>query len=224
MSELTQTLLAAFGTSAGAVLALAFLARSLVGHRLGKDLENHKLELARDIEAHKAELKAAADRELASHKAELDRQNDEVRSRLRVDEARLQALEGKADVVFSRNHARRCELVEDIYAKLVEFVYSANLIEAQHRAPTPENLKEVLNLGGVAREAALKASVYLPRSTSADISDFITATVEAAALLQTDDPPTEAEAEARHREMQRFLDLFRSIVEPFAPSQVLAAD
>ena len=182
MSDLMQTLLTAFGTSVGAIASLGFLAWLLVTHRLAKDLEDHKQALGRDLEQHKAELKKAADLELANAKADLDKRGEELKSRLRQDETRLQALEGKADLVFGRLHQRRLELVEDLFRKLVLAHSSATHCVSPFQGPEPskERYENLASAEQEAREALYVGRLFLPDDLFQQGDDFLSVLREAA--------------------------------------------
>src|SRR5262245_27257295 len=97
--------LVGIGSAAG-----TFLAKALLKHSLDRDLANPKSQLDKDLELHKSELKRLNDTQIEQFKSSLQRV----------------AIERQ--IVFSKLHEHRAEVIAKCYSMLWDLAYSAQRI------------------------------------------------------------------------------------------------
>ncbi|MES9692000.1 hypothetical protein ABWK39_10880 [Bacillus toyonensis] len=94
--------LGAFGLgTAGISTVIVYLSKQVFLHKMKNLEENHKNELNKELKKIEAEFKMLTDRQIEDHKAELKKIND------------------KYHITFSKLHADRAVLIQDLYSKLV---------------------------------------------------------------------------------------------------------
>ncbi|MGH0601710.1 hypothetical protein [Bacillus mycoides] len=94
--------LGAFGLgTAGISTVIVYLSKQVFLHKMKNLEENHKNELNKELKKIEAEFKVLTDRQIEDHKAELKKIND------------------KYHITFSKLHADRAVIIQDLYSKLV---------------------------------------------------------------------------------------------------------
>lgn len=143
-----ETILLALGGNAVLLAALAWLARSLLGQVLAKDMERFKSELT-------AASTAASDR--LKHE--------------------LQLLAQEHQIVVSRLHEKRAQVVAEVYGLLVESHWAAqdlaSLMEWAGEPPKREKYSAAMNKAAEFYRHFDKHRIYLPAALCGQLEEFL---------------------------------------------------
>lgn len=143
-----EAILVAFGGNAVLLAVLGVLARSLLSQLLAKDLKQFETKLSQASAVAAEELKH-----------------------------RLSLVAHEHNVKFSRLHEKQAHVLEDIYAKLLDFE-DASAVMTLANNDTPENLLEfsLRKAEDAGRELAQyirKHEIYLPTELSIQLQDLL---------------------------------------------------
>ncbi len=149
--------LATSGTTAILLTVAGYLGRSQLKHWFSKDLERERNELATRLERTRTELAG----ELEGAKAKLAAQLEGVK-------ADLQKVNSEHAVRFTSLHAKRAEVVAELYALLVEGLWAAEdflaVLEYAGEPPKSEKMKTALDALVRAYRYFDKHRVFLPEN------------------------------------------------------------
>lgn len=146
--ELWQALLLGFGGNAVLLVVLGWLARSLGSQILAKDLEKFK---------HSLSAASAEASERLKHELQLVAHEHQVR--------------------FSKLHERRAEVIESLYALLVEAQWAgqsfASAAEFAGEPSKPEKYTKAMNALAEFFRAFDKTRIFLPEHVCQQLDDFL---------------------------------------------------
>lgn len=143
-----ETILVAFGGNAVLLMVLAWLARSLMGQALAKDLESFKTNLSAESSASTARL---------THDLQLVAQEHQI--------------------LASKLHEKRAQVVADVYGLLVEAQWAcqdfASVMEFSGEPPKTEKYVTAMNKAAEFYRYFDKNRIYLPHDLCSKLEEFM---------------------------------------------------
>lgn len=143
-----EAIVIAFGGSVALISVLAYLARSLLSQLLAKDLKRFEMQLSQTSIAAADELK---------HRLSLVAHEHHIR--------------------FSRLHERQAQVLEEIYAKLLDFEDASAVLELANNNTSEHQLEFFLrraeDSGREIAQYIRRHEIYLPQETSAKLQSLL---------------------------------------------------
>jgi len=181
------------GSATILVAAVAWITRSVINHFL-----------SRDVEAYKARVKADLDVSLVQFRSEL-----EIRAQ-------------EHNIVFSKMHERRAQVITDLYERLVEAIWAASsfvsIFGFQGEPSKEEQYKAAMEKMGVFYRFFDKARIYLKQDLCKRIDDLFeklrTPVIEYSTYIQF--PPQFSEGE--REKMDTWVKAWKKVSQDDVPA------
>ena len=161
-----QTVLTAIGGMGGLYVLLKFLVKSIVNHRLTKDLDDHRATLTRSSDDHRATLTRNSD----DHRATLQSDSEKAMTQLRHE---LQTTAMEHEVRYRQMRERVVEVLAETYRHLMRSYNAVGSLirewEVEGAASKLEKLKAAETAAREFREYFSPNQVFLPKKLAEEI-------------------------------------------------------